>query len=407
MQDAEGEGEILGRYERRLVEKYRFALSDVIDTMCSLLNLLRVAQGELDELEILATKKMTQILPYLHVVREKISLLTHELPLFLGYNHIIMFIKLLEGEIKPIDPRPQSWNALKLYDKDYQELFAHRIDKMTTLYLKMAELVQTLGQDVVKHKKVLDIIARKREDLVALLRECVATSRMPTNTKKHKSELKAWYNKSLAKYKQALQATPLKLEKQIQFEIRSFTESMNELLQPHAAISKIVKLANAIISNPNSQLTEQELTVIYTCIEKLLCLNEDPGEFCSLAVSSDAFLKQIELFEAAAREDLFVVCTIPLKIEFTEAKAVDSELFAAYAQDLQTRMKELHLLRQSIKYQTAVTQCNEARYEASISHQQWQQSQNTSAKNTSQQEALVSLRRQIKALVVTDGLECN
>jgi len=40
-----------------------------------------------------------------------------------------------------------------------------------------------------------------------------------------------------------LVATPLKLEKQIQFEIRRFTDSMHELLAPHAAIATTCHVA--------------------------------------------------------------------------------------------------------------------------------------------------------------------
>jgi hypothetical protein len=54
------------------------------------------------------------------------------------------------------------------------------------------------------------------------------------------------------------------------------------------------------------------------------------------------------------------VCATPLKLGFDETKALDQEMFAAIAQDLQARMKELHSLRQSIKYQTVAAQCNGA-----------------------------------------------
>ncbi|OQR84562.1 hypothetical protein ACHHYP_13244 [Achlya hypogyna] len=402
--EVESEGELLGRYERRLVEKYRFALMDIIDDLCSLLNLYRVAQSELDALEPLVAKKMVQLLPYLRGARDKITLLTQATPLFLGYDELVGYLKVLEAESKAIDPRPQPWNALRLYDKDYQEHCAARIDKMTALYIKLSNHIPTLRADIETHKAVLKIMTQKREDLVQLLRECVETNQLPANLKKHKSELKVLYTRSLAKYKTALQATPLKLEKQIQFEIRSFTESLQELVAPHVAIAKTLQMANATVHNAAERFSAADLDAILALREVLLRIDDDAGEFCGIVPAVDAFLGQVSLFEAAALEDMFVVCSTPLKLGFTPEKAVDQELYAAIATDLQARMKELHALRHSIKYQTVVANCNEARYDVSVCYEQWQDA--SPAKDASKDDALGRVRRLIQALVVADGLVC-
>ncbi|EQC34280.1 hypothetical protein SDRG_08053 [Saprolegnia diclina VS20] len=404
---AETETELLGRYERRLVEKYRFALVDIIDDLCSLLNLFRVANGELDVLEPLAAKKLAQLCPFLRNARDKIALLTQATPLFLGYDDIMSYSKLLEIEIKALDPRPQPWNALRVYDKEFQEHFAVRIDKLTALYLKLAAHIPTLRQDMETHGSVLRILTRKRNDLVTLLRESMATTHLPANAKKHKSELKQWYQRSLAKYKTALQATPLKLEKQIQFEIRSFTESLNGLLAPHAEIAKTLRVANASVLNDAGRFSDADLGAILSSREAILRFEEAPGEFCALVSTSiETFLAQLQLFEAACREDLFAVLATPLKLGFTPEKAVDSEMFVAIGQDLQARMKELTSLRHSIKYQTVVAHCKEARYEVSVCYQQWQQASNAPSKDASKDDAMARVRRQIQSLVVADGLVC-
>jgi hypothetical protein len=104
---SESEGETLGRYERRLVEKYRFALVDIIDSMCSVLNLFRVVQAELDAIEQVAAKKMPQLLPFCRTAREKMALLTQVTPLFLGHNHLVAFTAALATDVHAFDPRPQ------------------------------------------------------------------------------------------------------------------------------------------------------------------------------------------------------------------------------------------------------------------------------------------------------------
>ncbi|KDO19080.1 hypothetical protein SPRG_21452 [Saprolegnia parasitica CBS 223.65] len=322
---AETETELLGRYERRLVEKYRFALVDIIDDLCSLLNLFRVATGELDVLEPLAAKKLAQLCPFLRTARDKIALLTQATPLFLGYDDVLSYSKLLETEIKALDPRPQPWNALRVYDKEFQEHFAVRIDKLAALYLKLAAHVPTLRQDMETQASVLRILTRKRNDLVALLRESMATTHLPANAKKHKSELK---------------------------------QCLNALLAPHAEIAKTLRVANASVLNDGGRFSDADLGAILSSREAILRFEEAPGEFCALVSTSiETFLAQLQVFEAACREDLFAVVATPLKLGFTPEKAVDSEMFVAIGQDLHARMKELTSLRHSIKYQTVVAHC--------------------------------------------------
>jgi len=76
---------------------------------------------------------------------------------------------------------------------------------MASLYVKLAAHVATLQEDIRCHATALQILGQKCEDLIGLLGESMATTHLPAHAKKHKTELKQWYTKSLARYKHALQ----------------------------------------------------------------------------------------------------------------------------------------------------------------------------------------------------------
>jgi hypothetical protein len=116
----ESDDELLRRYERHLVEKYRFALPEIIDHMCCFVNIFRYAQDGLEILEPLAAKKLPQMKPFLQEVRDTLSRITQATPLFLGYNQLHAYSKVLHTNMKSFDPRFQPWNALRRHDIEYQ-----------------------------------------------------------------------------------------------------------------------------------------------------------------------------------------------------------------------------------------------------------------------------------------------
>ncbi|RHY31792.1 hypothetical protein DYB32_004502 [Aphanomyces invadans] len=387
------EGEVLGRYEQRLAEKYRFALHVIIDHMACFVSLFHHTQIELKSLEALAQKKMPQMLPFLSVVHDKINYVTQATPLFLGYDHLVTYIKVLQQEKHNFDPRPQPWNALRLYDNEYQGIcvicgavplrdnihhpvfdslpdqFASKVQVFTTLYQELDARLPEFLVEVERHAPLLQLLSQKREDMFALLRKVHAANHLPQNMKKHKAELKSAYQRSLVKYKHALQASPIKLEKQIQHEIRHFTQHMHSMVARHWQICHTLTRANAEVT-PDCSLTARDVQLIDDFIKDVLRLHDDVGDFCSTAMAKDAFLEQITAFETAAShvsrraiikcehrcqvdprviriefltvvQDWFVVCTSPLKLNFHEL--LDQPLFGAYCDDLQHRMKELHV----------------------------------------------------------------
>ncbi|ETV99761.1 hypothetical protein, variant [Aphanomyces invadans] len=334
------EGEVLGRYEQRLAEKYRFALHVIIDHMACFVSLFHHTQIELKSLEALAQKKMPQMLPFLSVVHDKINYVTQATPLFLGYDHLVTYIKVLQQEKHNFDPRPQPWNALRLYDNEYQDQFASKVQVFTTLYQELDARLPEFLVEVERHAPLLQLLSQKREDMFALLRKVHAANHLPQNMKKHKAELKSAYQRSLVKYKHALQASPIKLEKQIQHEIRHFTQHMHSMVARHWQICHTLTRANAEVT-PDCSLTARDVQLIDDFIKDVLRLHDDVGDFCSTAMAKDAFLEQITAFETAASHDWFVVCTSPLKLNFHEP--LDQPLFGAYCDDLQHRMKELHV----------------------------------------------------------------
>jgi len=120
MELEESEGELLGRYERRLVEKYRFSLRGVIGNLCVVLKLLESVKNEVNGIENNVKKKFPQIQSFFNQMLEKTTNITNAIPLFVGYDQLVKFAVLMKEEIKYFDPRAQSWNSLRLYDKDYQ-----------------------------------------------------------------------------------------------------------------------------------------------------------------------------------------------------------------------------------------------------------------------------------------------
>ncbi|KAF0691984.1 Aste57867_16890 [Aphanomyces stellatus] len=395
------EGELLGRYERRLSEKYRFGLHAIIDHMSCLLSVFQHAQTELGGLESLAQKKLPQMLPFLNAVHGKINLVAQATPLFLGYDHLKAYIKVLQDEKHNFDPRPQPWNALRLYDNDYQDQFASKVHVFTTLYQELDTRLPEFDAEVERFAPLLKLMSQKREDLITLLREGHTANNLPVNMKKHKADVKLAYQRSLLKYKHALQASPIKLEKQIQHEIRHFTQHMNSMLQPHWLVCHTLKRANAEIAT-DKDLTDRARQQIDTFVDQVLRLNDDMGEFCSVAMAKETFLNHVTSFEKAATNDWFVVCTSSLKLNFKDL--LDQPLFGAYCDDLQSRMKELHTLRNSNKFQAAVALCEATRVNVTLCYHQMQQAQNFHPKVESKQEALASLKDQIQKLVVADGL---
>ncbi|RHY09125.1 hypothetical protein DYB36_000301 [Aphanomyces astaci] len=304
------EADVLGRYERRLTEKYRFGLHVIIDHMSCLVSLFHRAQTELKSLEALAQKKLPQMLPFLNLVHDKINVVTQATPLFLGYDHLLAYIKILQQEKQSFDPRPQPWNALRLYDTDYQDQFATKVDVFTTLTQELDVHVREFHVQVERHASLLQLLSQKREAMYAILQQ-VQNQQLPTNQKKHKAELKGLYERSLVKYKQALQAGPIKLEKQIQHEIRHFTAHLRCMVLPHWRVCHTVRRANAEVS-PESPLSSRQLELVEAFISVVMHLHDHVGDFCRHTHKNDWSKEEamaaltLEIQELAAADGLVV-----------------------------------------------------------------------------------------------------
>ncbi|RHY21833.1 hypothetical protein DYB25_004937, partial [Aphanomyces astaci] len=114
--------------------------------------------------------------------------------------------------------------------------------------------------------------------MYAILQQ-VQNQQLPTNQKKHKAELKGLYERSLVKYKQALQAGPIKLEKQIQHEIRHVTAHLRCMVLPHWRVCHTVRRANAEVS-PESPLSSRQLELVEAFISVVMHLHDHVGDFC-------------------------------------------------------------------------------------------------------------------------------
>ncbi|CAK4078838.1 unnamed protein product [Aphanomyces euteiches] len=280
--------------------------------------------------------------------------------------------------------------------------FADKILVFTMLCEELDEKLPVFQASIEAHAAPLKLLTQKREDMLSLLREGHNASKLPTNMKKHKADVKLAYEKSLLKYKEALQASPIKLEKQIQHEIRFFTQHLNSMLAPHWNICRTLKRANAETSRDET-LTAHERQLVDDFLEEILRLNDEIGDFCSVAMTKEAFLEQVSAFEKAAANDLFVVCMVSLKLNFCEP--LDQPLFGAYCEDLKSRMKELHTLRNSNKFQAAVANCDATRVEVSVCYHKMQQLENNgNLHEETKQETLACLKKDIQTLAAADGL---
>ncbi|KAL4099953.1 hypothetical protein PRIC1_007750 [Phytophthora ramorum] len=341
---------VLRDFELLLMHKHRFALSDVVVCIHSILQ-------DVQDVQKLSCQSFSR----------RLERLVGLVPTFLGEQELAALLQALIGYCRS-EATPDA-------------LRAH---------------TQALEAAARRNAALCRLLAEKRDHLAKFLDEAALVLR-----NSHSKRL-AQYEKAMeqltASFKATLEDEHLQIAKQLRFSIRTIETSMSTMLLPHFEICRTITTANAQVQTVGSVFSKGERDHIDTFVRTAARLKSGAATFRSVLQDATQFLTQLVLFERAASKDAFLVCSSALKLQFRES--LDQELFLAYVEDWRAKRKAVQLTEASDEYQAATSRLHALKTAIGRAHELVQDSQKKLALDD---PARASLAREVARIFHDEG----
>ncbi|CEG41044.1 uncharacterized protein PHALS_11213 [Plasmopara halstedii] len=333
---------LVREFETLLVHKHRFALSNIVFCLQDVIHDLQSVQHALSAHAAITSmsRSDSEITSDLTRISSRLERLVTNVPLFLGLE---MPSKLHQS----LDMLSNHFDALKVAVAQDAAMCATLTKKRLYLTKFLDEAVQVLQNS--HFKRVLQY-----QNVIEQL---------------------------TAEFKLAVEDENLQQVKQLYYDIQMIEASMSKMLLPHFEICRTITTAHAQVQPTGGTFSKAECDNIKTFVQAATKLQDGDTTYnrkanlVSKSVLQDAqyFLSQLVLFEQAAQNDAFMVCSSALKLEFD--KFLDQELFLAYVEDWNAKREMLQLAESSHGFVAASNHLLELRKSIKHAHDLAQSSQ--------------------------------
>ncbi|POM73057.1 Hypothetical protein PHPALM_10132 [Phytophthora palmivora] len=382
--------DLLRDFEALLVHKHRFALSDVITCLQTIVGDLQDVQRVLKVASCSSDKKSADLLSR---VSRRLHHLVALIPSFLGDQELATLMHALQEFGRVSD-------GLEMHPKLQQSICI------------LMDHSQALAAAVTRETAVCTLLTKKRDHLATFLEE-VKQVLQNSHSKRIEQQQHA-IEQFTAEFKLALEVADefLQRAKQLHFDIQTIETSMSTMLLPHFEICRTITTANAQVLATGSTFSKAECDEIDNFVRTAAKLkNGDTTfrrfgfyRFCGAeilytvllqctssckSVPGTAYIIRTSCEQGAwrlMRKDAFLVCSSALKLQFRES--LDQELFLAYIEDLSAKYNVLQLTEASNEYQAATSHLQELKVAIGRAHKLVQTSQENLALDDPARDAL-------------------
>ncbi|ETL26997.1 hypothetical protein L916_19419 [Phytophthora nicotianae] len=354
--------DMLREYESLLVHKHRFALSDVVTCLQTIVDDLQNVQHTLAVASVSADSKSDDVLTR---ISSRLKRLVALVPSFLGEQELTMLLDALQ-EFGRLCSDPET------HPKLYQSIDL------------LSGHSKALATAVARDTTVVSLLTKKRDHLAKFLDEAVQV--LQNSHSRRVEQYQDAIEQFTGDFKLALQGEHLQRVKQLHFDIETIETSMSTMLLPHFEICRTITTANAQVQTMGSAFSKAQCSGIDTFVRTAAKLKSGDASFRSVLQDATKFLAQLSLFEQAASKDAFLVCSSALKLQFRES--LDQELFLAYVEDWVSKRETLQLTESSSEYQAATRRVQELKEAIGRVHKLTQSSQEKLALDDPARESL-------------------
>ncbi|GLD94009.1 hypothetical protein PINS_up002620 [Pythium insidiosum] len=346
---------IMRQYERLLMQRSRFQLADVIQSLqpvlhelCGLQELLAKAtpatQTSSKQTTTLFQRQQHTKATFVSVmdnITRRLEALSRQIPLFFSDVELARMQQALHEFVSHSDLE-------RFWDLDMTAKEKALADDVLLASQALTRVIKPLDATVAAAAMVTSELQRKREHFVRTLKEFMALHEAAESKRREGYELEV--KQLMTEFEAALHVPALENERRLEHEIDAITATIYAMLETHMDICLAIKTANAQL-NPSAPFDTGAREQIATFVDLTTQIKQGKTTLDSAIADVSNFLEHLERFEDAATQDAFAVLSTALKLEFTER--LDVELFRAYLQDLGEKRNELQNVRESHEFQAA------------------------------------------------------